>query len=152
VLQVLLSQSHRLRALVLLGRFLDMGPWAVDLALSVGIFPYVLKVRISNEHVPPDCLPILVLLRDGYLGLLLFPVYVILLSTVFPIPHTLEYRAYPFQYRIYQSRIYTSRPTDKFLLLSLKSFCKPPRLICGRFWCSSGPRFSPWTRAARRTW
>jgi hypothetical protein len=36
VLQVLLSQSHRLRALVLLGRFLDMGPWAVDLALSVG--------------------------------------------------------------------------------------------------------------------
>lgn len=44
VLQVLLSQQHRLRALVLLGRFLDMGPWAVDLALSVGIFPYVLKL------------------------------------------------------------------------------------------------------------
>ena len=34
VLQVLLSQVHRLRALVLLGRFLDMGAWAVDLALS----------------------------------------------------------------------------------------------------------------------
>ncbi|KAJ0878559.1 putative regulatory associated protein of TOR [Helianthus annuus] len=30
VLQVLLSQCHRFRALVLLGRFLDMGPWAVD--------------------------------------------------------------------------------------------------------------------------
>ena len=44
MLQVLLSQVHRLRALVLLGRFLDMGPWAVDLALSVGIFPYVLKL------------------------------------------------------------------------------------------------------------
>ncbi|XP_010256971.1 PREDICTED: regulatory-associated protein of TOR 1 [Nelumbo nucifera] len=44
VLQVLLSQCHRFRALVLLGRFLDMGPWAVDLALSVGIFPYVLKL------------------------------------------------------------------------------------------------------------
>lgn len=44
VLQVLLSQSHRLKALVLLGRFLDIGPWAVDLALSVGIFPYVLKL------------------------------------------------------------------------------------------------------------
>ncbi len=44
VLQVLLSQVHRLRALALLGRFLDMGPWAVDLALSVGIFPYVLKL------------------------------------------------------------------------------------------------------------
>lgn len=34
VLQVLLSQVHRLRALALLGRFLDMGSWAVDLALS----------------------------------------------------------------------------------------------------------------------
>jgi len=44
VLQVLLSQSHRLRALQLLAQFLDMGPWAVDLALSVGIFPYVLKL------------------------------------------------------------------------------------------------------------
>ncbi|KAF8397000.1 hypothetical protein HHK36_018638 [Tetracentron sinense] len=44
VLQVLLSQCHRFRALVLLGKFLDMGPWAVDLALSVGIFPYVLKL------------------------------------------------------------------------------------------------------------
>lgn len=42
--QVLLSQVHRLRALKLLGSFLDMGPWAVDLALSVGIFPYVLKL------------------------------------------------------------------------------------------------------------
>ncbi|XP_068667968.1 regulatory-associated protein of TOR 2-like isoform X2 [Aristolochia californica] len=44
VLQALLSQSLRFRALVLLGRFLDMGPWAVDLALSVGIFPYVFKL------------------------------------------------------------------------------------------------------------
>ena len=44
VLQVLLSQVHRLRALVLLGRFIDMGSWAVDLALSVGIFPYILKL------------------------------------------------------------------------------------------------------------
>ena len=35
---------HRLRALRLLGNFLDMGSWAVDLALSVGIFPYVLKL------------------------------------------------------------------------------------------------------------
>eukprot|EP00741_Cyanophora_paradoxa_P021268 tig00021348_g20528.t1 len=47
VLQVLLSQVHRLRALLLLGRFLDVGPWAVDLALSVGIFPYVLKLLQS---------------------------------------------------------------------------------------------------------
>nr|CAB3490706.1 unnamed protein product [Digitaria exilis] len=37
VLQVLLSQSHRFRALVLLGRFLDMGPWAVDLSCQVDL-------------------------------------------------------------------------------------------------------------------
>ncbi|KAL1130820.1 hypothetical protein AAG570_012061 [Ranatra chinensis] len=48
VLQVLLSQVHRLRALELLGRFLDLGPWAVNLALSVGIFPYVLKLLQSS--------------------------------------------------------------------------------------------------------
>ncbi|XP_024514847.1 regulatory-associated protein of TOR 2 [Selaginella moellendorffii] len=48
VLQVLLSQSHRFRALVLLGRFLDMGAWAVNLALSVGIFPYVLKLLLTT--------------------------------------------------------------------------------------------------------
>jgi regulator-associated protein of mTOR len=47
VLQVLLSQAHRLRALRLLGRFFDLGPWAVNLALSVGIFPYVLKLLQS---------------------------------------------------------------------------------------------------------
>ncbi|GJM88184.1 hypothetical protein PR202_ga04214 [Eleusine coracana subsp. coracana] len=34
---VLLSQSHRFRALVLLGRFLDMGPWAVDLSCQVDL-------------------------------------------------------------------------------------------------------------------
>jgi len=47
VLQVLLSQSHRLRALKLLARFVAMGRWATDLALSVGIFPYVLKLLQS---------------------------------------------------------------------------------------------------------
>uniref|UniRef100_M4B985 Raptor N-terminal CASPase-like domain-containing protein n=1 Tax=Hyaloperonospora arabidopsidis (strain Emoy2) TaxID=559515 RepID=M4B985_HYAAE len=47
VLQVLLSQVHRLRALVLLKKFLDLGSWAVNLALSVGIFPYVLKLLQS---------------------------------------------------------------------------------------------------------
>ncbi|CAL1542232.1 unnamed protein product, partial [Lymnaea stagnalis] len=48
VLQVLLSQVHRVRALDLLGKFLDLGPWAVNLALSVGIFPYVLKLLQSS--------------------------------------------------------------------------------------------------------
>ncbi|XP_041491752.1 regulatory-associated protein of mTOR isoform X2 [Microtus oregoni] len=48
--RVLLSQVHRLRALDLLGRFLDLGPWAVSLALSVGIFPYVLKLLQSSAR------------------------------------------------------------------------------------------------------
>ena len=50
MLQVLLSQAHRLRALDLLGRFLDLGPWAVNLALSVGIFPYVLKLLQASAR------------------------------------------------------------------------------------------------------
>ena len=57
VLQVLLSQVHRLRALELLGHFLDLGPWAVNLALSVGIFPYVLKLLQSSAK---ELRPILV--------------------------------------------------------------------------------------------
>ncbi|WWD04747.1 hypothetical protein V865_002818 [Kwoniella europaea PYCC6329] len=47
VLQVLLSQSHRLRALILISRFVDLGPWAVHLSLSIGIFPYVQKLLAS---------------------------------------------------------------------------------------------------------
>ncbi|KAI1724258.1 target of rapamycin complex 1 subunit mip1 [Ditylenchus destructor] len=44
LLQVLLSQVHRIRALELLAKFVDLGSWAVMAALSVGIFPYVLKL------------------------------------------------------------------------------------------------------------
>lgn len=33
--QVLLSQCHRFRALELLGRYLDMGPWAVNRVLKL---------------------------------------------------------------------------------------------------------------------
>lgn len=47
VLQVLLSTDHRLRALQLLARFMDYGSWAINLALSVGIFPYVQKLLQS---------------------------------------------------------------------------------------------------------
>jgi regulator-associated protein of mTOR len=47
VLQVLLSQVHRLRALILLSKFLDLGPWAVYLSLSISIFPYILKLLLS---------------------------------------------------------------------------------------------------------
>jgi hypothetical protein len=50
VLQVLLSQAHRVRALTLLRQFLDLGPWAVNLALSLGIFPYVMKLLQSPEY------------------------------------------------------------------------------------------------------
>lgn len=57
VLQVLLSQAHRLRALHLLSNFLDLGPWAVYLALSVGMFPYIQKLLQSPS---PDLKPILV--------------------------------------------------------------------------------------------
>ncbi|KAI8915421.1 raptor N-terminal caspase like domain-containing protein [Powellomyces hirtus] len=57
VLQVLLSQIHRLRAMMLLSRFLDIGPWAVNLALLVGIFPYVLKLLQSPA---PELKPLLV--------------------------------------------------------------------------------------------
>lgn len=57
VLQVLLSQSHRLRALVLLSKFLDLGSWAVNLALSIGIFPYVLKLLSSPA---PELKPVLI--------------------------------------------------------------------------------------------
>ncbi|XP_047316415.1 regulatory-associated protein of TOR 1 isoform X2 [Impatiens glandulifera] len=66
VLQVLLSQYHRFRALVLLGRFLDMGSWAVDLALSVGIFPYVLKLL---QTTTPELRQILVFIWTKILAL-----------------------------------------------------------------------------------
>ncbi|XP_076922188.1 regulatory-associated protein of TOR 1-like [Bidens hawaiensis] len=66
VLQVLLSQCHRSHALVLLGKFLDMGPWAVDLALSVGIFPYVLKLL---QTTTPELRQILVFIWTKILAL-----------------------------------------------------------------------------------
>jgi regulator-associated protein of mTOR len=47
VLQVLLSQSHRFRALVLLGRFLDMGAWAVDLVMII----YLLVLLKTLSHI-----------------------------------------------------------------------------------------------------
>ncbi|PNY03703.1 regulatory-associated protein of TOR 1-like [Trifolium pratense] len=66
VRKVLLSHCHRFRALVLLGRFLDMGPWAVDLALSVGIFPCVLKLL---QTTTPELRQILVFIWTKFLAL-----------------------------------------------------------------------------------
>lgn len=57
LLQVLLSQIHRLRALVLLSRYLDLGPQAVHIALSIGFFIYVLKLLQSPA---PELKPVLV--------------------------------------------------------------------------------------------
>ena len=44
VLQVLLSRPHRLIALILLSLFVDLGPWAVHLALAIGTFPHISKL------------------------------------------------------------------------------------------------------------
>ncbi|KAE8233267.1 hypothetical protein CF326_g1698 [Tilletia indica] len=57
VLQVLLSQEHRVRALVLFSQFFDLGPWAVDLCLTLGIFPYVVKLLQSPAA---DLKPVLI--------------------------------------------------------------------------------------------
>lgn len=57
VLQVLLSQIHRLRALGLLCRYLDLGPEAVKIALGIGFFIYVLKLLQSPA---PELRPVLI--------------------------------------------------------------------------------------------
>lgn len=66
VLQVLLSQVHRVRALRLLAEFVDLGRWAVNLALSVGVHPYVLKLLHSPT---PKLRPILVFIWAKILDL-----------------------------------------------------------------------------------
>lgn len=44
LLQAMLSPQHRFNALTILCRFLDLGSWAVDLSLTVGVFHYVLQL------------------------------------------------------------------------------------------------------------
>eukprot|EP00002_Diphylleia_rotans_P037867 TRINITY_DN8515_c0_g1_i2.p1 TRINITY_DN8515_c0_g1~~TRINITY_DN8515_c0_g1_i2.p1 ORF type:complete len:916 (+),score=160.58 TRINITY_DN8515_c0_g1_i2:65-2812(+) len=56
VLQVLLSQNHRARALRLISRFVNLGTWAVHTALSVGIFPYILRLLQSASPEVRDSL------------------------------------------------------------------------------------------------
>lgn len=65
LLQVLLSQTHRLRALLLLRRYLALGPHAVNLALLVGIFPYILKLLLSPA---PEIRQVLVCIWASILG------------------------------------------------------------------------------------
>jgi len=50
VLQALLSQSHRIRAIHLLRGFVCLGPWAIQQVLDVGIFQYLAK--LLNSCVP----------------------------------------------------------------------------------------------------
>ena len=57
VLQVLLSQPHRLRALILLSQFVDLGPWAVHLVLTIGIFPYISRLL---QAASADLRPVLI--------------------------------------------------------------------------------------------
>lgn len=49
MLQVLLSPTLRVRALPMISRYLQTGPVAVDQALAVGIFPYVLRLLQSQS-------------------------------------------------------------------------------------------------------
>ena len=47
LLQVLLSQTHRYQALKLFDQCMSLGDWAVEHVMSVGMFPYVLKLLQS---------------------------------------------------------------------------------------------------------
>jgi len=51
VLQVLLSQVHRLRALILLSKSLDLGPRAVNLALDIGIFTCAYAFAVGGTRI-----------------------------------------------------------------------------------------------------
>lgn len=65
VLQVLLSQPHRLRALILLAQFVDLGPWAVHLVLTIGISPYISKLL---QAAGPDLRPVLIFIWSRILA------------------------------------------------------------------------------------
>lgn len=47
-LQVLLSPTHRLRALLVLRRYLTLGPHAIKMSLLVGLFPYIVRLLQST--------------------------------------------------------------------------------------------------------
>lgn len=45
------DQVDRLRALKLLKQYVELGHWAVDSSLLVGIFPYVMKLIVHHQLV-----------------------------------------------------------------------------------------------------
>ena len=49
VLQVILNQRHRARALKLLSRFADLGPQEIVQIMHVGAIPYLVKLLVSNS-------------------------------------------------------------------------------------------------------
>eukprot|EP01012_Entosiphon_sulcatum_P030193 TRINITY_DN3712_c0_g1_i3.p1 TRINITY_DN3712_c0_g1~~TRINITY_DN3712_c0_g1_i3.p1 ORF type:complete len:957 (+),score=138.94 TRINITY_DN3712_c0_g1_i3:86-2956(+) len=51
LIQGLSSQTHRIRILHLLTKYLDLGYWAVNDALSCGIMPYIIKLLGSPELI-----------------------------------------------------------------------------------------------------
>ncbi len=56
ILQVMLSQSLRVRALVLISRFLDLGGWAIQQANNIDMHAYMLAllyptVEVENRHL-----------------------------------------------------------------------------------------------------
>jgi len=52
VLQVLLAQQHRIRAIELLCRFVDLGSWAIHKVLVIGIYPYILRLILAITDPP----------------------------------------------------------------------------------------------------
>jgi len=54
VLQVVLSQQHRIRAIKLLCRFVDLGPWAIHKVLVIGLYPYVYKLVKGIKNPAPE--------------------------------------------------------------------------------------------------
>lgn len=140
LLQVLLSQVHRLRALVLLGRFLDMGAWAVDLALS-GRACLLLVFVATGPSLP----------RPLSLGPSL-PLYLPLelcAGQVLAVQQGMHAAL---------ASLTTAAPCGAFFLALLQwassptssSCCRPRPATCARRWSSSGPR--SWHGTPTRRW
>lgn len=128
--QVLLSQVHRLRALVLLGRFLDMGAWAVDLALSGEIY-FACKTLLHFAALVCKCAagPLQTCCACAHRPqCFLHQTELTTLTHSTPIPSPAPQSA--------------SSPT-------CSSCCRPRPPTCARRWCSSGPKSWPGTPTAR---
>ncbi|KAK7436889.1 Target of rapamycin complex 1 subunit kog1 [Stygiomarasmius scandens] len=59
LLHILLSPLHRVRTLILLCQFADIGPWAVHHMLSIGFVPYLVRLLQTSN---PELRPVLIFL------------------------------------------------------------------------------------------